>query len=110
MVFFFQAKGGIRYICVTGVQTCALPISNCLRHGDMTTPTRLDGPRDVEIDEVKAGGKIKTQQVARLNSKLALLRDRKSVGEGKSVDLAGRRIINKKMCDDNDYRTSAAAS
>src|SRR3712207_8088337 len=26
-VFFFQAEDGIRYIGVTGVQTCALPIS-----------------------------------------------------------------------------------
>src|SRR5690606_40190944 len=25
--FFFQAEGGIRYFHVTGVQTCALPIS-----------------------------------------------------------------------------------
>src|SRR5256886_13704595 len=24
--FFFQAEGGIRYLTVTGVQTCALPI------------------------------------------------------------------------------------
>src|SRR5712664_2416041 len=28
--FFFQAQDGIRYLIVTGVQTCALPIS--LRH------------------------------------------------------------------------------
>src|SRR3712207_8498172 len=27
MCFFFQAEDGIRYIGVTGVQTCALPIS-----------------------------------------------------------------------------------
>src|SRR5437588_12413181 len=27
MSFFFQAEDGIRYHCVTGVQTCALPIS-----------------------------------------------------------------------------------
>src|SRR3712207_7284975 len=27
MTFFFQAEDGIRYIGVTGVQTCALPIS-----------------------------------------------------------------------------------
>src|SRR5438445_3326628 len=27
-IFFFQADDGIRYIGVTGVQTCALPISN----------------------------------------------------------------------------------
>src|SRR5207245_4133101 len=26
--FFFQAEDGIRYATVTGVQTCALPISN----------------------------------------------------------------------------------
>src|SRR2546429_6021472 len=25
-VFFFQAEAGIRYVAVTGVQTCALPI------------------------------------------------------------------------------------
>src|SRR3712207_6846318 len=28
VIFFFQAEDGIRYIGVTGVQTCALPISN----------------------------------------------------------------------------------
>src|SRR2546430_4657686 len=27
VVFFFQAEDGIRYLTVTGVQTCALPIS-----------------------------------------------------------------------------------
>src|SRR5260221_760558 len=29
LVFFFQAEDGIRAHCVTGVQTCALPISPC---------------------------------------------------------------------------------
>src|SRR5260221_9889459 len=29
--FFFQAEDGIRDHCVTGVQTCALPISRVLR-------------------------------------------------------------------------------
>src|SRR5260370_1092870 len=28
--FFFQAEDGIRDSSVTGVQTCALPISNCM--------------------------------------------------------------------------------
>src|SRR5437588_8496470 len=28
--FFFQAEDGIRHHCVTGVQTCALPISDAL--------------------------------------------------------------------------------
>src|SRR5205085_2967196 len=30
-LFFFQAEDGIRDLTVTGVQTCALPISCCLR-------------------------------------------------------------------------------
>src|SRR3712207_8947677 len=32
-VFFFQAEAGIRDIGVTGVQTCALPISPRVSHG-----------------------------------------------------------------------------
>src|SRR2546429_540100 len=33
--FFFQAEDGIRDVAVTGVQTCALPISsNSLEHGE----------------------------------------------------------------------------
>src|SRR5215211_18891 len=31
VVFFFQAEDGIRDHCVTGVQTCALPISRTAR-------------------------------------------------------------------------------
>src|SRR2546422_8827696 len=31
--FFFQAEDGIRDVAVTGVQTCALPISHILRCG-----------------------------------------------------------------------------
>src|SRR5215217_6878401 len=33
VVFFFQAEDGIRDIGVTGVQTCALPISGCRAPG-----------------------------------------------------------------------------
>src|SRR2546430_7888012 len=36
--FFFQAEDGIRYLTVTGVQTCALPIS-CWRAGTRSTWT-----------------------------------------------------------------------
>src|SRR5256886_9516300 len=32
-VFFFQAEDGIRDLTVTGVQTCALPISRVLKPG-----------------------------------------------------------------------------
>src|SRR2546430_10974869 len=43
--FFFQAEDGIRYLTVTGVQTCALPISGlCANaagdgHGAVWSPT-----------------------------------------------------------------------
>ena len=33
VVFFFQAEDGIRDWSVTGVQTCALPISLSLKNG-----------------------------------------------------------------------------
>src|SRR5438270_12307431 len=35
MLFFFQAEGGIRALTVTGVQTCALPISHLRRRGHL---------------------------------------------------------------------------
>src|SRR2546422_7973887 len=34
LIFFFQAEDGIRDVAVTGVQTCALPISQVLEHGE----------------------------------------------------------------------------
>src|SRR2546430_9945240 len=40
MFFFFQAEDGIRDLTVTGVQTCALPISTCLDDGQFMS--RLD--------------------------------------------------------------------
>src|SRR6266498_4224684 len=46
--FFFQAEDGIRDADVTGVQTCALPISNGIsRERGLTTP-------DPAVAEVKA--------------------------------------------------------
>src|SRR5688572_31496305 len=67
--FFFQAEDGIRDLTVTGVQTCALPISQtwverhfesylnnpnlhtypiCLRHGDFGTGNLLYDPQRSE--------------------------------------------------------------
>src|SRR6476661_10292866 len=71
--FFFQAEDGIRASSVTGVQTCALPIS---RAGSRRS--RASRPR------------------ARWFRHGPSARDRKSVVYGKSVDLGGRRIIKKK--------------
>src|SRR5205085_4787722 len=38
--FFFQAEDGIRALTVTGVQTCALPISPCARQGSKRGSSR----------------------------------------------------------------------
>src|SRR3989449_7955283 len=39
--FFFQAEDGIRDVAVTGVQTCALPISRPARRSRWWAPVRL---------------------------------------------------------------------
>src|SRR5688572_31369133 len=38
--FFFQAEDGIRDLTVTGVQTCALPISGTRRFGSTERPRK----------------------------------------------------------------------
>src|SRR5216683_6164406 len=47
--FFFQAEDGIRDLIVTGVQTCALPISgghaSRLRRRDVSAPAAADAAR-----------------------------------------------------------------
>src|SRR5471032_2517801 len=74
-VFFFcQAEDGIRVRDVTGVQTCALPIS------------RLNTDL-VAVMEHAVNGTL---------DQVELEWDRKSVVQGKSVELGGRRSIKKK--------------
>src|SRR5438034_5800264 len=84
--FFFQAEDGIRDHCVTGVQTCALPIS--ARHS--------------AAEEADAGRRRLSWRRARPEFHLyprhpaeARLRSEER-RVGKSVDLGGRRIIKKK--------------
>src|SRR3982750_4998941 len=72
--FFFQAEDGIRDLIVTGVQTCALPIW-------------LAGVAVRRAPGAEAGAPL---------LRLTALVDRKSVVEGKRVDLGGCRIIKKK--------------
>src|SRR6266536_6143749 len=74
--FFFQAEDGIRDPLVTGVQTCALRST----YSDPSEPAA--NPPGKESSPTTVMG--------------ALYVDRKSVGEGKSVGLCGRRIIKKK--------------
>src|SRR6266567_7736348 len=72
--FFFQAEDGIRDLTVTGVQTCALPIST----------------RDCARCVWRCSRPTSTTGWSRTSSRSEERR------EGKSVDLGGRRIIKKK--------------
>src|SRR2546430_9457833 len=64
IVFFFQAEDGIRDLTVTGVQTCALPISGYLdkqgRRKDYSSAYLRRPYRD--------GGKVKNETVANLST------------------------------------------
>src|SRR5687768_17792355 len=78
--FFFQAEDGIRDVAVTGVQTCALPISAELRElraGDeRAQQRRAPGPRDGIVDGMRP--RSEERRV------------------GKSVEQGGRRLTKKK--------------
>src|SRR5260221_10189877 len=73
--FFFQAEDGIRDHCVTGVQTCALPIYACMKAEQyaaagkyfdrMIQMTGLDVKR-VELTGA-AGGPVIVAQVDRVD-------------------------------------------
>src|SRR5215469_17810564 len=76
-VFFFQAEDGIRALYVTGVQTCALPISNAARTAGFTDVTSANGD---------AGdlARLVAQRFAGSGARLIYLRGRETAG-----DLAG---------------------
>src|SRR2546425_1912489 len=78
--FFFQAEDGIRDKLVTGVQTCALPISEL----------RVAADLDAERHAARVLGEPERAP--------ELSREERSEERrvGKSVDLGGRRIIKKK--------------
>src|SRR3712207_9375159 len=91
LFFFFQAEDGIRDIGVTGVQTCALPISYAAR-------SAVSGPGAAIRATARATGSMAAPPngVGRRGSPDPTPVDRESVVEGKSGDLGGRRIIKKK--------------
>src|SRR2546429_4024732 len=49
--FFFQAEDGIRDVAVTGVQTCALPISELRRLVDELVHRERDEVEDLDLDD-----------------------------------------------------------
>src|SRR2546426_1790944 len=98
--FFFQAEDGIRDYKVTGVQTCALPISasgtiSAANGGTVNLSYSYLGPLILPIT-VKATLTIPPGAVAQ-NTTITMTMDRSEERRvGKGVDLGGRRIIKKK--------------
>src|SRR3712207_7735204 len=90
--FFFQAEDGIRDIGVTGVQTCALPI-----WPRSTADVSVDGAAVATHHDPSASGTSGGGGDGAGGGGLETTLDRKSVVEGKSVDLGGRRIIKKNV-------------
>src|SRR5207253_6395223 len=100
LFFFFQAEDGIRDGHVTGVQTCALPICRTLKLRRRTRPAQRlrRGPGQVEENPIRgrvsllAGPARRRLADASRHPPLAgRERDRKSVVEGKGVEVGGRR-------------------
>src|SRR5690606_41162591 len=83
--FFFQAEDGIRDFHVTGVQTCALPISiacYAVLEGEQLWLRGFVGQPDASI-------LLRAEQRAHKKDAEALGIDRKSVVQGKSVECGG---------------------
>src|SRR2546422_6030341 len=98
--FFFQAEDGIRDVAVTGVQTCALPISlaqRLLNSFALLSLTLLAYFFSVESKQRERVEKAlsESEERLRLAAQAGKMRSEER-REGKSVDLGGRRIIKKK--------------
>src|SRR5437016_13761050 len=93
--FFFQAEDGIRDWSVTGVQTCALPISEGLELGATHFVHRIWALRRSLLSELywPFRGSYKDP----LENDLARSEERRV---GKSVDLSGRLTIKKNSSTD----------
>src|SRR3990170_7027981 len=81
--FFFQAEDGIRDDLVTGVQTCALPISAGLRVGVHMTPY-LQSP----LEKLAVGERLATPE--EFVELVAWIRSRLEALEGDDPDFAPR--------------------
>src|SRR3712207_7750713 len=92
--FFFQAEDGIRDIGVTGVQTCALPISS------RGPPPGRGGATTAVCSSADAGDDWGRGPWARSSCRSEERR------VGKSVDLGGRRIIKKNISNTISYSLS----
>src|SRR5690348_18454549 len=91
--FFFQAEDGIRDGRVTGVQTCALPISECPRCG-VVRGTIAPGPTGFNRARMGVVSRAAGLSADRGGSPARSRSEERRVGKG--VDLGGRRSTKKK--------------
>src|SRR5947207_8713839 len=77
--FFFQAEDGIRDHCVTGVQTCALPIS--AEHVEVCVPEKTAGILPKRPEPAPCQKKALRSRVAGAFLLLVLLTSRGSTGD-----------------------------
>src|SRR5437762_12682267 len=81
--FFFQAEDGIRDTSVTGVQTCALPISERAVGGNLGLQSGISPDRDRELGHAVsriAGSERATQRIGQIGR--ASCRERVEISEG----------------------------
>src|SRR5690606_39455106 len=101
----FQAEDGIRDFHVTGVQTCALPISSTRKATKLSNPSRDAIATSLRRVAAPPQSGMGFESLDGFDNFVAFLvldalisnrdrheqKDRKSVVEGKSVDVAGSR-------------------
>src|SRR5690348_18145931 len=93
-LFFFQAEDGIRDGRVTGVQTCALPISTVVHpSGARATVAPLSG---TPVTSVPIGAPLMATNASNATYQNASATRSEERRVGKSVDIGGRRSIKKK--------------
>src|SRR6266567_7606589 len=77
-LFFFQAEDGIRDLTVTGVQTCALPISDYHDAEGRHVSARFEGlPTGFPGDVLRSGVEIATHLAVMVARRSALERERR---------------------------------
>ena len=71
--FFFQAEDGIRDHCVTGVQTCALPI--CMNHKHLLRfiKKKMKNEAEIPVARNKKSGDMMTLGAVCLNKSMSQL-------------------------------------